>query len=275
MESTGVKSPGFMVNMALYIVLVGVFVLAMSVLYALTYVQSIKVKIQKIIQGVMDKTFWNNTIRSVSISYLETAKTFYVQARINIGLNLSFPILRCFPIMAFLLGYPLICAIALIIYRERLDEKSMKDRIYQMYNGIYTSTNHKYSVLFYPIFIFRRFIFVLIPVVISHPAQQIQALTFSNSIYMIAYGTIMPHHDKMVRRFELFNEMMFMVLNYHLYSFSSGYIVDPTKMTQYAMGYSYLGSIGVLVLFNLIYIAIKAVKKGMRAHELKQMKKAH
>jgi len=67
-----------MVNMALYIVLVGVFVLAMSVLYALTYVQSIKVKIQKIIQGVMDKTFWNNTIRSVSISYLETAKTFYV-----------------------------------------------------------------------------------------------------------------------------------------------------------------------------------------------------
>lgn len=64
-----------------------------------------------------------------------------------------------------------------------------------------------------------------------------------------------------------------MVLNYHLYSFSNGYVED--KMTQFIMGYSYLATIGVLVLINMINIVLKAIKKAKRAKELKIMKKAH
>lgn len=46
-------------------------------------------------------------------------------------------------------------------------------------------------------------------------------------------------------------------------------------MTQYTMGYSYLACIGCLVLCNMVFIVIKAVKKFKRAKELKAMKKAH
>ena len=90
---------------------------------------------------------------------------------------------------------------------------------------------------------------------------------------MIAYGQILPHYDPTIGYFEIFNEAMFMLLNYHLYAFSNGYISD--KMTQFTMGYSYLCTIGVLVLINMVNIVIKAVKKAKRAKQLKVLKKAH
>jgi hypothetical protein len=174
-----------------------------------------------------------------------------------------------------MIGYPVICTWAVIKYRKRLEEKSIKDRIFQMYNGIHTSKYHKYSVLFYPIMIFRRLIFVLVPMLVTHPAQQVQLLSFFSSMYIIAYGQIMPHHDKLVSFFELFNEAMFMVMNYHLYMFSNGYIKDDSKMTQYTMGYSYLGCIAILILGNMVLILTKAVRKAKRAKELKALRKAH
>ena len=97
---------------------------------------------------------------------------------------------------------------------------------------------------------------------------------FTHSVYVIVYCSIMPHHDKMLSRFEMFNEGMFMVLIYHLFSFSQGYIIDPTRMTQYTMGYSYVVSIGLLVGINLIFIGYKAVKKVKRAQEIKALKRA-
>ena len=83
----------------------------------------------------------------------------------------------------------------------------------------------------------------------------------------------MPHYDPTVGPFEIFNEAMFMLLNYHLFTFSNGYLFD--KMTMFKMGWSYLVCIGVLVLVNMVNIVIKAVKKAKRAKELKAMKKAH
>ena len=79
---------------------------------------------------VISQTFWNGIVRSVSISYLESAKTFWVQARLNRAENLTFPILRCAPIIAFLIGYPIICSVVLMKNRDNLHEQSMKDRIF-------------------------------------------------------------------------------------------------------------------------------------------------
>ena len=83
----------------------------------------------------------------------------------------------------------------------------------------------------------------------------------------------MPHYDPTVGPFEIFNEAMFMLLNYHLFTFSNGYLFD--QMTMFTMGWSYLCCIGLLVFVNMINIAIKAVKKARRQKELKAMKKAH
>jgi hypothetical protein len=170
MESSGVKSPGFLVNMALYIMVLGAFVGFVVFLYALRFIPPIRAKVEGIIRKTLEGTFWNNTIRSISISYLETGKTLWIQARLNKAAGDRFPILKCYPVLIFMIAYPLICIWAVMKHRDRLNEQSIKDRIYQMYNGIHTSRLHRYSVLFYPIFIIRRLIFVIVPVLISQPA---------------------------------------------------------------------------------------------------------
>lgn len=71
-----------MVNMAMYIMLLGAFVLFGGFLFALKFVPPVRAKVEAIIKKTLKSTFWNNTIRSISISYIETAKTYYVQSRL-------------------------------------------------------------------------------------------------------------------------------------------------------------------------------------------------
>ena len=78
MESSGVKSPGFIVNMALYLMVLAAFLGFLALLLALRFVPPLRVKIEGIIRKTLEGTFWNNTIRSISLSYLETGKTFWV-----------------------------------------------------------------------------------------------------------------------------------------------------------------------------------------------------
>jgi hypothetical protein len=78
MESTGVKSTGFLINMAVYIFILCAFLIFLMTIYLLSYVKPIRQKMQKIIRSTLEKTFWNNTIRSITLSYIETAKTLYI-----------------------------------------------------------------------------------------------------------------------------------------------------------------------------------------------------
>ena len=67
----------------------------------------------------------------------------------------------------------------------------------------------------------------------------------------------------------MLNEAFLMLLNYHLFAFSLNFIIDDSMETQYAMGWSYMGTLGCLIMFNMVYILYRAVKKAMRARELK------
>lgn len=72
MESSG-QSASLIVNMIMYVMALVAFLVFVGILYVLLKVKGLKSKIQRVIDGIKKKTFWNNTIRSVTISYLETA----------------------------------------------------------------------------------------------------------------------------------------------------------------------------------------------------------
>ena len=59
--------------MATYIMAVACFIIFIVVIYVLMKFGKLKNKMMRIIDGIKKKTFWNNTIRSITISYLETA----------------------------------------------------------------------------------------------------------------------------------------------------------------------------------------------------------
>ena len=78
MESSGVQSSNFLVNMAVYIGMFILFLLGMIVLFIMKNFAKLRAKIDPIIRNIIKKTFWNNTVRSITITYLETAISMLV-----------------------------------------------------------------------------------------------------------------------------------------------------------------------------------------------------
>ena len=64
---------------------------------------------------------------------------------------------------------PVICFIALYKYQDRLEEQAIKNRIEKMYVGVSLNRNIMTKYI-YPVFLVRRFLFVLIPIIFpDHP----------------------------------------------------------------------------------------------------------
>ena len=71
MESSG-QTASFIVNMSMYIAAILMFFTVIAFLFLLMRFRKLRNTIDRILIGIKKKTFWNNTIRSITISYLET-----------------------------------------------------------------------------------------------------------------------------------------------------------------------------------------------------------
>jgi hypothetical protein len=78
-ESTGISSDSLLVNLAVYFVALLAFALVMGALYSLKKNPKLRDKIDPMIKKILKQTFWNNTVRSITISYLQTAVVFSVK----------------------------------------------------------------------------------------------------------------------------------------------------------------------------------------------------
>ena len=81
LEASGVQSSNFFVSMAVYISILLVFVVVLLILKVLKHFKQLKSKIEPLFKKILKATVWNNTIRSVTISYLETAISFHVSCQ--------------------------------------------------------------------------------------------------------------------------------------------------------------------------------------------------
>lgn len=219
MESSG-QSASLIVNMIMYLMALGGFLVFVAVLYVLLKVKGLKSKIQRVIEGIKKKTFWNNTIRSITISYLETAiqlrnKMQLLPAVVELG-----QLGPLYGIGAFLIGYPAVCFHWLVKNRDKLETKEARSKCGKLYTGI--ALYRSYNVIFYyPAFMIRRVVFVFIPIILAgYSTFQIQSLVLISSFYLIWYGTIQPYIQHRATCIETFNEFMFLCLIYHLFLFS-------------------------------------------------------
>ena len=143
-----------------------VFLGVLLVLAALLIVKKFRAKIQDIILKILEKTFFNNLIRSINLSYLKSALAFVLAIEVfnnAEGESFSQDAFITFLPLIILGSIPVICFIALYKYQNRLEEKAIKDRIEKMYIGVALNRNFMTKYI-YPIFLVRRFLFVLIPI---------------------------------------------------------------------------------------------------------------
>ena len=101
----------------------------------------------------------------------------------------------------------------LITNFKNLDEKTMRKKCEKLYTNIVVNFGPKLKVLYYPWFLFKRFIFVLIPLLfLNNTTFQIIVLNNVCLMNIIVYGVIRSHGSSLQNRLELTNELMISAL---------------------------------------------------------------
>jgi magnesium-transporting ATPase (P-type) len=92
-----------------------------------------------------------------------------------------------------------------------------------------------------------------------------------STFYLIWYAGVKPHIDKRRIKIEVFNEFMIMIFIYHLLLFTD-YCINNAM--QFAMGYSFVCGLVVIVFFNLALMIVKTVERSARKRKLDKLRLA-
>lgn len=126
-----------------------------------------------------------------------------------------------FVIFAVIVSLPCIFYIVLKRYIDRLEDPVIQEDFYQLYADL-SMFDKERKISYYPVFLIKRMVFVLIPAVFYKASyMQIQLLVMMTYAYIIFYAGRRPHNNNMRINLEIFNEVMFMILNYHMICFSN------------------------------------------------------
>lgn len=120
----------------------------------------------------------------------------------------------------FALTLPIVYAITLKVFENKLMHKSIRDKIQSMYLDVHTfkSSSSKYYL---PISMVRRILYAGIPALLyAYPIFQLQSLLFINTIYIAWYAYVRPHIERRRIQTECFNEMMIICFIYQLMMFT-------------------------------------------------------
>jgi hypothetical protein len=82
------------------------------------------------------------------------------------------------------------------------------------------------------------------------------------------YAGVYPYNEREMNRKEVFNEVMLMILTYHMLLFTD-FITDP--QLQFDLGKSFIFFLYVMVGMNLTFLMKVTVDKCLRKRKLNQM----
>jgi hypothetical protein len=109
---------------------------------------------------------FNGIIRSISIIYIKFCISFGAQIELFLrGNKDQMEIDKYIGTVMFLamLGYPLLSWIIISKLRPRLEEEAISDKISNFYYEIKMKGKFTRNLLYYPLFLFRKIMFVAIP----------------------------------------------------------------------------------------------------------------
>ena len=111
------------------------------------------------------------------------------------------------------------------LYKHRATLKSEKTR--KMIGSLYTTVQPtRVSSLTYPIvFLIRRSLFVtLMFVLFNYPVAQVCCQIFMTVLYIIYIQTVPLYDGALARWIETINELLFLLVNYHLMLFTQSWV---------------------------------------------------
>lgn len=212
---------------------------------------------------------FNGLIRSFSVMYIRLAISFGAEVELYVqGDKQQTAGDRWAGVAAFvaLAGYPLVCWLILMKKKEKLECPELSVRISNLYPGVRMRGNKNQNLLYYPLFLVRRIVFVALPTFLfDYSFYQVQLLIFLTSLYICSYMGVRPHWDSKKVLTECFNELMILAACYHLICFSE---FNLDIWAQYYTGYSFIAVVTLVVVVNVAIVIHKQYHGAKRRRAL-------
>ena len=225
-ESSGIESSNAVYNLKIFIFIFAVIIFIMLVPAIFYVIKGFRPIIERRMRNNLKKVYYNGIIGGQTVSYLKAGVAFGTTLQVldwSQSLGDLFP--KILPLIYMIL-FTTICLTVLANQRKNLNDPRVKARISLLYAGV-NRKKTEYSLFWYPIWIFRRLGFIIIPVILmDYPAQQVQALLVLSMAYTMYYICNKPHNMAQQVAIEAGNEIILVILNYHLFCFFS---FVPTK----------------------------------------------
>jgi len=157
--------------MFLYFFIGGLLLVIVIILALLRkFLPFLKEKISPKLQAIKKKTLWNGVIRSTNISFFQTCITCGIQLKMVINGSkyqelLDF-LLMCLLTVYFLL-VPFFMMYFLLKNKDKLHLEAWRDKYSNLYQDIHLHKS-RYTILYYPMTLLRRTVFVAIPTFIPN-----------------------------------------------------------------------------------------------------------
>lgn len=220
-------------------------------LCCLSRIERFKGFVIKTLVGFKKKFFFNGLLRSLTIAYIQSCISSGAQIRMFLNSETNQEvgsIISGWVIGTITFVLPIFFIYFLHEKQSKLHEEEFQEKYLNLYAGV--TLKRGFSPLLYtPVFLIRRIIFVALPTFFfNFPFLQLQLLIFLTSIYVGFYMDIRPHVDRRRLKLEVFNELMIMLINYHMATFSK---FNLDVYSGFIMGYSHVAIILLIVLVNI------------------------
>ena len=231
--------------------------------------------IRATLQSLWRKTFWNNTIRSVLLAYLDLCLSAAGQLRL--WLKDSDFREAADGAVALALGLVAVGFLAWTILhlKSKTPDELRGEAFVSRYGALTTGiTVERYQCRYYvSAFLLRRALFSLIPALVAtRQGAEIVLLLFTQTAYMVWYWHNRPHTCRSRRSLEYFNESQVMLCIYHAAVFTYW---CKHNLWQYYAGYSFIYAMLFLAFINLQQVVRANVSRARALQRRKQWHKAY
>ena len=207
------------------------------------------------------KLFYSVWIRYMTESYLKMSHSciFYLAISASwAGLSEQASTGIRIALLALIVIWPFFLCVFLCVKRNQLDQAEFKRKFISMYSGL--KLKKLASLMYTPVFCVRRLLLVCTLLALQQNAVWlVLAFNAIQSLYFWYITHAKPHADNIHNWLEYFNELCLIVMQYLMFVFLPGGVIEPEA--QWQMGYFSMGLLAFLFLVNIVCLVGMTVAK--------------
>ena len=146
------------------------------------------------------------------------------------------------------------------------DNKLLRKQLGFLYSELHIF-KHRRSIMYFPVFLLRRLVLVLVPTLIPFQGLQMQGLTLLTLAGQWWYFDMLAHNEQQRRMLEVVNESLVLAFIYLLILVSD---FNQNLDFQYSLGYGLGIVLAIIVAANILAAVIERISSLQRLRQTKE-----